>query len=341
MARSILIVDCTEKAYNAKTAPTQGLGGIERCILNLSAALARKGFDVNVWNNTPDYHEAGGVRWHPRKTGSLPQAEIVIACNDPRLMDDYARATGHRNFLPVMWHHNPVLFRKYYLKGRMLPLLRWRPVGVFLGQDHSERSLQILPLRERTIIPHGLDEEILAAAAQAGDTARKPVALFISQAYRGLDDMAALWTEHVQIALPEAEFHIYTAESGTGRTEPGIRAMGRVPRGRLITAMKEASVCLIPGHADETFCLAAAECIAMGVPVVTYGTGALKERVQDGINGYIASSREDFAAKILHCLKNEGPWTKCQQTTQENTYRSWDQIADQWLDLFRRHGMTP
>lgn len=154
--------------------------------------------------------------------------------------------------------------------------------------------------------------------------------------------MTALWAEHVRTALPEAEFHIYTAaEGGAGRAAPGTLAMGRVPRGRLITAMKEASVCLIPGHADETFCLAAAECIAMGVPVVTYGTGALKERVQDGINGYIATSREDFAAKILHCLKNEGPWTKRQQTTQENTYRSWDQIADLWLDLFRRHGLTP
>lgn len=341
MARSILIVDCTEKAYNAKTAPMQALGGIERCVLNLADALARKGFDISVWNNTPEACIAGGVHWYPRNTQNLPRTDIVIVCNDPRLIDTYARTAGHKTFLPVVWHHNPVLFKKYYLKGRILPLLRWKPISVFLGQDHNARSLQKLPLRERAIIPHGIDAQILAAGAMESPGVRKPVALFISQAYRGLQDLTALWKQTIHAAFPDAELHIYAGKCAPEDCGENIHSMGRVPREGLIAAMREARVCLIPGHPDETFCLAAAECAVMGVPVVTYGTGALKERVQDGINGYIATSRDDFAAKTLQCLNDEGPWNQRLSTTQGNTYRSWDQIANIWLDLFRCHGISP
>ena len=99
--------------------------------------------------------------------------------------------------------------------------------------------------------------------------------------------------------------------------------------------MRDARVMLYRGYKDETFCLAAAESIAMGVPVVTAGIGALKERVRHGVTGLIGPSDAEFADAAVRVLSDDALWLKLHEggiaTRGEN---NWDAIAAKWEDAF-------
>lgn len=349
MIRSVLIIDCTDKAYNGRNHPALALGGIERTVVGLAEALARKGLGVSVWNNTPEFITENGVTWIPRKsTAALERYDAVIACNDARLLGAYARASGQRTFKTFMWFHNSVSFEKSLRKGRMPDLLRRWPVGIFLGAAHEERASRLIPLRKRVIVPHALDRAILEnipPPATEQDAPRPPVAVFISQPYRGLAEMVAMWRSHIHPQIPAARLRVYCAratpaECGNLSAEElaaiGIDVMPRLPRAALMDSLGQARVALIPGHSDETFCLAAAECLALRIPVMTYGTGALKERVRQGENGFIAAGKEDFAAHLLQILRDDALWHRLHTYgLPEDMRESWDQIADKWLPLFQ------
>lgn len=346
MPQSILIIDCTGKPFNSANHSELALGGIERAVIQLAQAFVRKGYDVSVWNGTPEPVSAAGVTWIPKGGNEQLRAyDIVIACNDATLFDDYAKASGCNNFKPYLWFHNRVLLEKTVRKGRMLPLLRWRPVGVFLGRNHEGTATKFIPLRRRAIIGSGVEEEVLNYPV-AATNARPPVAVFISQPYRGLADMISLWRDYIHPALPDARLRLYASEikgdyratlSDGELADIGIELRGRLPRRTLLKDMEEARVCLIPGHVDETFCLAAAESLALHIPVLSYGTGSLKERIADGSNGFVVSTREAFAKRLIDILTDDGLWQKLSShgLPEKESY-GWDASAARWLRLFEQ-----
>jgi glycosyltransferase involved in cell wall biosynthesis len=343
MAPSVLIIDCTGKPYNSANHTELALGGIERAVIQLAGNFVRRGMSVSVWNDTPEPVVADGVSWIPKNKPNLVGVyDIVIACNDSKLFDEYFVASGHRNFKPYLWFHNRVQFGKTLRKGRMMPMFRWRPVGVFLGADHERTGTKMIPLKRRVIIGHGVEDEILNYAS-ANKNTRPQVAVFISQPYRGLAEMIELWRNIVHPALPEARFRIYAAQlkdvyknglPDEALAKAGIEVRGRMPRRQLMKELEEARVCLIPGHPDETFCLAAAEALAMHIPVLTYGTGSLKERVDNGKNGFVVSSQEDFTSKLRKILTDDVLWQalSAASLTGKSSY-SWHTATQRWMDL--------
>lgn len=348
MSRSVLIIDCTGKPYNSANHTELALGGIERAVIQLSENLVRKGLSVSVWNGTPEPVTAGGVSWIPKNRADLlGKYDVVIACNDSKLFDAYANASRHKNFKPYLWFHNRVQFFKILRKGRMMPMLRWRPVGVFLGTDHESTGTKLIPLSRRAIIGHGIEDEVLNYLP-ANINTRPPVAVFISQPYRGLSELLKMWVEKIHPAAPDAKLRIYASHlqedykaglSDRDLSEAGVELLGRMPRRQLMKDMEEARVCLIPGHADETFCLAAAEALAMHIPVITYGTGSLKERVENGRNGFIVPSETGFAEKLLMVLNDDSVWQSLSSAgLMRKAAYTWPVSAERWIQLFNGEG---
>ena len=113
MAQSVLIIDCTGKPYNSANHTELALGGIERAVIQLAENFVRKGLSVSVWNDTPGPVTAAGVSWIPKNRRDLiGRYDIVIACNDSKLFDHYATASGQKDFKPYLWFHNRVQFGK-------------------------------------------------------------------------------------------------------------------------------------------------------------------------------------------------------------------------------------
>lgn len=343
MAPSVLIIDCTGKPYNSANHTELALGGIERAVIQLAENFVRRGLSVSVWNDTPELVTAGGVSWIPKNKPNLVGSyDIVIACNDSKLFDEYFAASGHKDFKPYLWFHNRVQFGKTIRKGRMMPMFRWRPVGVFLGTNHERTGTKMIPLKGRVIIGHGVEDEVLSYSPANIDR-RPPIAAFISQPYRGLAEMIELWRNIIHPAVPDARFRIYAAQlkdvykNGLPDAElakAGIEVRGRMPRRQLMKELEETRICLIPGHPDETFCLAAAETLAMHIPVITYGTGALKERVDNGKNGFVVSSQEEFTNKLRQILTDDVLWKALSSAgLADKSSHSWQTTTQRWMDL--------
>ena len=66
-----------------------------------------------------------------------------------------------------------------------------------------------------------------------------------------------------------------------------------------------ADVCVVPSRWEEAFCLAAAEALARGRPLVATRVGAIPELVQDGVTGLLVppASPTALAAAVLRLLE--------------------------------------
>jgi glycosyltransferase involved in cell wall biosynthesis len=89
----------------------------------------------------------------------------------------------------------------------------------------------------------------------------------------------------------------------------GVVLHPAVAKDDLVEALRESRVMLYRGDLGETYCFAAAEAQAMGVPLVTAGVGSLAERLIDGKTGFLAPDEEKFAACSCRLLKDEALWT--------------------------------
>jgi hypothetical protein len=304
-----------------------GLGGTEQALVELTQALAAAGDQVRVVGGADRPLTIGGVAWGPMQVGRL-DVDRVVAVNDASLL------AGRGRGKPAVWFHNEVEFWKEARRGRMGSLLRHWPTAVFVGSEQA-RLASPLPFRHRAVIGHGISAAILNAEPAASPPA--PHAIFTSQAYRGLAETLAMWRGLVQPVLPDACFSAFVGERDVpvfAMREPGVTIAPRVANEAMPEVLRGARVWLAPGHASETFCLAAAEAVAAGVPVITLGRGALKERVRHGVDGFICADMAEMGARILAVLTDDDLWWRLHRAgleTRANT--DWGTVARAWQAL--------
>ena len=319
--------------FSGETMRSASLGGIENSIVQLAEALARRGHDVAVFNGVSAPRQEFGVQWWPLgEANKRARGQIGIAVATPSAFG----GTSFRSHF--FWVHNPLKSRRIIRRGHFWPLAKRRPFFVVLGDYHTCHVPRWLPSKGRCIIHNGIQEEFFRTDSAA--EAPPPCAIFTSQPYRGLDWLLDLWGE-IKRKAPAATFDVFApkahqaAANAARRQIEDVHFCGNISRLDLIDELRAARVQLVPGHRDETYCLAAAEAIAAGVPVVTMGVGALGERVRDGKTGFIAKSKEDFIAKTAALLSDDGLWQSMhRECLAEATLATWDVRAGEWERLF-------
>lgn len=85
-----------------------------------------------------------------------------------------------------------------------------------------------------------------------------------------------------------------------------VQFVGAVERNRLLRAMAEASVVVVPSR-SEAFGLVNIEAMAMGTPVVASRTGGIPEIVRDGVDGLLfePGNAEELARCVVRLLKDD------------------------------------
>ena len=91
---------------------------------------------------------------------------------------------------------------------------------------------------------------------------------------------------------------------------------------------------LNPGHKGEVFCLAAEEARVMCIPIVTMGIGALKERVEHGITGFIAKNKNEFIDYTIKILNDDTLYMQLKKNllTRRNI-RSYKDVANDFIKI--------
>ena len=105
------------------------------------------------------------------------------------------------------------------------------------------------------------------------------------------------------------------------RKHKNITYLGYVPEKEKIRIIKESSALIMPITYRETFGYSAAEALALGVPVVGFGLGGVKELIDCSGGGYTVKpySISEFAEKTLKAIEEaEQLGRKGRKYAQEN-----------------------
>jgi glycosyltransferase involved in cell wall biosynthesis len=332
--------------------PERGpLGGAESAFVSLAAALAGRGHRVRAFTRCAVAVRHNGVEWQPLSDGPPETADLYIANRGDKLLK-LVPAAGTTAF----WIHNPA---RYLLKWRYATkLLRRRPVMVFLSHYHAATYPRWAPGGRRVIIPHGVHDAFCAAPSPV--IPPRPRAVFTSNPLRRLDWLIEVWVTRIYPAAPKAELHVFSGPSTYGAAgaakevemlpvlrqaramaDAGVVLRDPIPRDQLAAELAGFRVFAYRGTEDETFCLAAAEAQAAGVPAVVCDIGALPERVRDRDTGFVVSAaperdERDFAAAILKIFSDDNLWRRLHRgAIAQQRGRTWAAAAADFENLIR------
>jgi glycosyltransferase involved in cell wall biosynthesis len=230
--------------------------------------------------------------------------------------------------------HNPLAVEKAIRRRYLLPILRLAPDAVFVGAIAERAASRLYRFRRREVIPHGLN---LAFRSKLPADGSSRDFVFASQQHRGLDRTLRAWRLSGVHEAHGAVLHVF----GTSRETllpaaarelgPGVRFHGRLTAPELARAYRGCRAMIYPGATDETFCLAAAEAQAMGLPVITLGIGALAERVHHGIDGLLARTDDDVTRNVAQLAGDDALWRHLHEgALLQRSILTWERAALLW-----------
>jgi glycosyltransferase involved in cell wall biosynthesis len=329
MARVTLVCP-TRTRFTLRDRGRAAIGGIETATIELALALARRGHRVTVATR----HDGGPIETDGVLNVGLDgaagrPADLVASSNDPRPLAG-APAGARR----ALWLHNPLEIEKAVRRGYLAPILRLRPDAVFVGTRAAATMSRLYPFARRLVIPHGVSEAFLTARPSDGSARRF---VFASQRQRGLARTLQAWRREPALRAAGVEFHVFGTAAGEmgldarAAERDGIRFHPRAHQAGLVEAYATARGMLYPGAHDETFCLAAAEAQAMGLPLVTLGIGSLAERVRHGVDGLLAATDAEMAAQAALVARDDALWRQLSAgALLQREALTWERAAVLW-----------
>jgi glycosyltransferase involved in cell wall biosynthesis len=335
-----IVVACPTKAeFTIEALADSRLGGLETANAELSRALADRGHRVILATRTLDTFERSGVTTVRLDTIGQQSCDVLISSNDARIFDHAKPGTRK-----LLWLHNPLAFEKSIRKHQLPALVRHRPEAVFVGTFAEKDMTSLYPFRSRNVIPHGISGLFLNRNLELP---REKHFVWASQRQRGLKETLDTWTRHVAPRIRDASFHIFgSLAQDLGLTdvqaaESRIVFHGSKLKSELADFYATAKAMIYPGALDETFCIAAAEAQAMGLPVITLGIGSLSERVQHGINGIICRNFRELGLQACRIAEDDELWNLLHNGAVSTAkLLTWQRTAKLWEALIL-DGMAP
>lgn len=238
-----VFIDDSTLAYDGYTPMRRAVGGQEKAVVSLAAALQERGHEVKVLNHVSYAHMADGAYYVPFGDGQAPRsADVVIALRKPQLMG-LMRSVTHR----LLW----VMGDPAYLKATINEPL-WESFAaslLFIGENQKRayagkvrsvvlgvgvRSAYFKPEPSSDIaadvygIPYSVEEEEARAKAraeaEAAAAAAEPVppeippphAVVTTHPLQGLAWLVDLWTTQIHPQVPAARMSVYSAVLSKG-----------------------------------------------------------------------------------------------------------------------------
>jgi trehalose synthase len=124
-------------------------------------------------------------------------------------------------------------------------------------------------------------------------------------------------------------------ESLLGCQEDRIIIMSRQDSA-LVNALQRKAAVVVQKSKREGFGLTVTEAMWKGTPVVGGNVGGIKKQIQDGENGFLASSVDEAAEKILQLLKNDKLCRRIGKNAHETVKKKYllSRYLENYLDLF-------
>lgn len=182
---------------------------------------------------------------------------------------------------------------------------------------------------------------------------------YCSTPFRGLEHLLRYFPE-IRRQVPEARcvvisgMQLYGASNEDNQRQfgtiyqlahqPGVEMLDPLPKQGLAKVLSESRILAYPNTFAETFCIAALEAQAVGLPIVSSQLAAMQERVAEGVDGYLVaghpsqeSYRKGFIDHVVHLLRDDELWLRQSQMAIRKAERfSYDRLAEEWEAHFHR-----
>ncbi len=356
-----IYVPNTPQPFDPDTLKHKHLGGSEEAVVHLSAALARRGYEVTVYSPRPK-----------RKDGIVVHAEGGVLWREP---DDFdAAGDTHDAVLfwrcPALLAHPTIQAGKYCKINWLHDTSTGCPVSAY---EAADATIVLSKCHEKTIwredgfkgpfsrAQNGIDLASFPELDATDDFAANPSkwrndkkVIYASSPDRGLLPLLENWST-IKKAVPDATLDIYYSWDGFRRqvqTDATAKALlerlegflelhegqgvvfhGGVDHATLHAAYRRSGVWayFVPTFL-EISCISAMKAQAAGCWPVVSNVGALPETTRFG--GSICHSLASFISETIHALKE--PPTFEQRKKMSDAAReafSWDKTAERFAEI--------
>lgn len=347
---------------------TTGLGGSESALVQISARLARAGWDVRVYSGADPGLYAGAV-WRPFTAWDpTDECDLLVVS---RLVHVFDNPIGARR--TALWCHDHS-YPDQLTKARAAKI----DEVIVLSDWQRERFERLYPYLEgklrlirNGITLHGIGDtdDDRYPDAERPFAARNPRCVYSSSADRGLDVMLELWPQ-IRARVPDAELHVFYGfdvldrvailnpalvaykqhvlglAAAAGGEDGGVFLRGRIGQRDLAAEMQQARVWSYPTGFLETSCIGAMEARAAGLAIVTSDLGALAETV--GTHGHLISwptgedephnrsdaYRREFVDAAVAALTDETFWSRLHAAALDGVAElDWSERVPEWEQI--------
>lgn len=104
----------------------------------------------------------------------------------------------------------------------------------------------------------------------------------------------------------------------------------------LVNALQRRAAVILQKSIREGFGLTVTEAMWKGTPVIGGDTGGIRHQIEDGVNGYLVSSVEEAAERIVTLVKSPKLRIRMGEKAKETVSRNFllSRLLEQYLDLF-------
>lgn len=269
-----------------------GLGGSEGSLVVLTQALVHAGQQVEVFNccYKPDIYQ--GVVWRMAwEIDNAPAPDVFVSVRFEEAIRPDIHAKQRFYWMLDDRTRGALTFLRLFGESGGLVIVASRAMRNTLisYQTIPETSIREIPLPVYTPGFSALHRSLSC--------------LYCSVPNRGLDILLSIWPS-ITAQVPQVDLWVtggyqlwgFTNEEAEDRTKAllgdwekvdRVKIFGVLTKKQLTELQASCAFMLYPCRFPEMFCLAAAECTAVGTPIITSARGALKERVIHGKNGYL------------------------------------------------------
>lgn len=317
----------------------KGCGGSEEAIIQLTKRLVKLGWDVTVYNNCIKEATVDGVKWvrferfNPRDIFNVLISWRNNVFTEPKV--------ASKKFIDM--HDVPgdsPYYKEEALKGVTI-----------LAKSEYHKSLFGLSDDKFKIIPNGIDLDQFPKSEKTENNL-----VWTSSYDRGLEYLLEMWAD-IRNEVPDATLDVYygfnlfdTTPWGSkpeGQAwkakmqkllqQDGVTDHGRVGSDEVAKAYLKADIWAYPTAFPEIDCITATKAMAAGCVPITTDFAALKERNQGVIvDGDITQreTREKFKDELVNLMKDTDRKSEIREKLNVAQF-GWDEIAQQWSELFK------
>lgn len=357
---------------HGRTPEEKPLGGTESAMIFMAKALAKRHHDVHVFTNTDAAEIYDQVSYHPTRDFEAyalqNDVDVLIGIRQmlPLLSRRWARLQLY--FSPDAYDQ-PALHSSMNVRIEatsqsfdvgLFPIKYVRKfidgiicVGEWQAQTFTEKFN--IPRESIFVGSNGVDLNFFPIPTQLKD--RKKQIVYASTPFRGLDILLKIFPK-IKEKVPDASCAILSGmqtygvsddqdqkeygELYTQAQQPGVTLYGPLAKSKMIDVLEESRLLAYPNTFPETFCIAALEAQAAGLPVVTTALAGLQERVSDGIDGFLISGhasdihyQEKFIEHVTTLLTDDSLWEKQSHAAYQKALTfSYDTLAEKWENYF-------